>query len=800
MDNWQLIEIRQIARNCQIENNCDGKLDDTLNAKLKELRTKNNFNWVFMYSPLGVFGLYVLWYIGVKVIMANAWKTHFWPHIRKIFTALIITGGVVFVTVYVFYPTIISTRFLRDDIKLFDQPTIEQPDRKKKVIATDPISIKHGIVRIFDMDTSINLDKAMFAIREMTGYSENREDDIIDTAAIIRDIIIPRILANYLDEIPINESDVAGYECKMKVGKLVGSDKTIMERLEQGDVKSDKEEEVLKNCRKTVAEKCVSNSDSNSDIYKKLKCSELQIGTGMRTGFSWLPDVVDTEDPLSSKDSEECKTICDASTTCKASVFHDNKCHIIKEKNDTPDIAWKMLDREQNDAELYLNPAKDKTSLPIEKNIQILVEEILASIKLTTRLVDLTPFREEITNGLRESLSKYDSNQTYFKAVVSDLILESKRQSDPKATTEEGGEVKVDLAKVDAYMENTKVYKFKSDIAWPVIRAAVSVLARNKHFQTLAKRQIVVAKFNNIYTYTLVASVIAVILFIGSLNALLKLNILWTHRYPLIPIIVLEIVLYVSILSIVIKGLHKFEHAALKQADNSYQFAVELAKLANLFSAVQFKSDFVKDETIVIDESLMDAVIKETSRGVQYTNMLGNDDLVLSKAVSVTGRNNLLKQIALVLERYDKCNNIMYRGGIPFPTASVTAYLGIVIIGLGALFSVPGVNPGAMLHQLDVARALLTKSKEAEDEMRTANNANVLAMLRGNQQEYLDKLCEIWKKTNSETRGLKSVVRNICVFVACIFGVQYVITTSTETKDYLSALSSGVLGIVGNCV
>ncbi len=791
MDNTTLIKLKEdivvkLLEDDAVTDKTKTWIKDEINNSILNRLWRERFgDYVLMYIlPLSILGVYFIYYL-FRLRKANFRNLGFTHHSLNLGKAVLITTGVIFVTVYLFYPKIMQKTSVIFDVKTFGKPKGEFK-RKNEI---DLVLVKNGIVRTFDMKTSVNLDNAMFAIRDMTGYSENREDDIVDTAAIIRDIIVPRILASLVDKIPITGTDLPGTECKNRVNMFLSD-------------KDDKDPNVLNECKKSVSEKCMI-LEPKDPKYETLNCKSLQIGTGIRTGFSWIPEL-DT-DPLSFKDSSECKTACDGIEKCNLSVFNDNKCYILKEPKDGESkVSWNMLNWEDKNSELYIKK-EINNDIPVKlnpdtKDAKLLVEDILARIKVVTRVVDMTPFREEILDIIRESPSKYISNQGYIKSVINELILESKRQSDPDVKTEDGGEVKVDLSRVDTYMSNTKVAKFKKDIAWPIIHAAVNVSARNVLYKDIAKRQIEVSKFNNIYTYTTISVIIGIIIIYGSLNALSKFDILMQHKYPLVPIIVLEIVLYVSILSIVTKGLHKFSHAANKQAENSYKFAKELSKLANLLSGTKFDTEFAVDVAPKIDNILLDAVIHDSPRKLMFSNMLQNDDLTLSKAISTTGRDTLIKQISVVLERYDKCHNIMYRGGIPFPTASVTAYLGLVIIGLGSFFSLPGVNPATMMKHLDLARALLSKANDAMEEMKTADNANVQNMLRDKHQTYLDQLCEIWKETNSKTLGVKSTIRNIVVFLSCIFGVQYVVTTSTETAQFINALGSGTLGIIGNCV
>ena len=789
MDNTTLVKLKEDTVVKILEpkepKDIETSLTGQINSINRKIKTENWLNRVIKYIlPLSILGIYIF----IVVIRFLRKRENFGYHLWSIGKAVLITSGVLFVTVYIFHPKIKQNQYVLQDVRSFGI----QDDENGKKDKADIQTAKKGIARTFDMKTSVNLDNAMFAIRDMTGYSENREDDIVDTASIIRDIIVPRILASMLDEIPITGTDLAGPGCKNRVNNILN-----------GDVKINDKDNTLEECKKSVAEKCMSLQDFGSvkkdSKYDVLQCNKLQIGTGTRTGFSWIPD--SEKDPLSFKDSSECKTACDNINTCNMSVFNDNKCYILN--GDKEENRWNMLNWEDKNSEIYI---KNETStLPLKikpetSDAKILVDDILSRIKVVTRIVDMTPFRDEILEGIRNDTSKYNGNKAYINAVLNELILESKNQSDPGVKTEEGGEVKVDLARVDLYMSNTKVAKFKKDIAWPIIHAAVNVSARNVMFNKIAERQISVSKFNNIYTYTTISAIIGVIITYGFLNALSKFDILIQHKYPLVPIIVLEIVLYVSILSIVTKGLHKFGHAAKKQAENSNKFANELANLANLLSGTKFETNFKEGVNVKIESSLLDAVIQDSPRNLVFSNMLQNDDLTLSKAISTTGRDNLIKQIAIVLERYDKCHNIMYRGGIPFPTATVTAYLGLVIIGLGAFFSLPGVNPATMMKQLDLARALHSKANDVMEEIASANNANVQNMLRDKHQSYLDKLCELWKETNSKTLGVKSTIRNLAVFLSCLFGVQYVVTTSTETAQFINALGSGTLGIIGNCV
>lgn len=786
MDNTTLVKLKEDTVVKILEpkepTDIETSLTGQINSINRKIKTENWLNRVLKYIlPLSILVIYIF-YVIIRFFRVHKGE-NFWYHLWSIGKAVLITSGVLFVTVYIFHPKIKQNQYILQDVRSFGI----QDDENGKKDKADIQTAKKGIARTFDMKTSVNLDNAMFAIRDMTGYSENREDDIVDTASIIRDIVVPRILASMVDEIPITGTDLAGAGCKNRVNNILN-----------GDV--EKDAKTLEECKKSVAEKCMSFQDSSNNNYKVLECNKLQIGTGTRTGFSWIPD--SEKDPLSFKDSSECKTACENIDECNMSVFNDNKCYILngnKEEN-----RWNMLSWEDKNSEIYIKKENIET-LPLKINpetsdAKIVVDDILARIKVVTRIVDMTPFRDEILEGIRNETSKYNGNKAYINAILNELSLESKNQSDPGVKTEDGGEVKVDLARVDLYMSNTKVAKFKNDIAWPIIHAAVNVSARNVMFNKIAERQISVSKFNNIYTYTTISAIIGVIITYGFLNALSKFDILIQHKYPLVPIIVLEIVLYVSILSIVTKGLHKFGHAAKKQAENSNKFANELANLANLLSGTKFETNFKEGVNVKIESSLLDAVIQDSPRNLVFSNMLQNDDLTLSKAISTTGRDNLIKQIAIVLERYDKCHNIMYRGGIPFPTATVTAYLGLVIIGLGAFFSLPGVNPATMMKQLDLARALHSKANDVMEEIASANNANVQNMLRDKHQSYLDKLCELWKETNSKTLGVKSTIRNLAVFLSCLFGVQYVVTTSTETAQFINALGSGTLGIIGNCV
>jgi hypothetical protein len=145
--------------------------------------------------------------------------------------------------------------------------------------------------------------------------------------------------------------------------------------------------------------------------------------------------------------------------------------------------------------------------------------------------------------------------------------------------------------------------------------------------------------------------------------------------------------------------------------------------------------------------------------------------------------------MALVLEEYDKCNNVLYRGGVPFPTAMVTAYVGLIVIGIGMLFAVPEINPNGVLGNIDLAKALAEKA----DDARIAGDKAAVT-------DFKQKLCDLWEEAHMKTARLKDVMQHSAVFMSLIFGVMYVVQTVTDASKYAKAVGTGIAGVVGDCV
>lgn len=67
----------------------------------------------------------------------------------------------------------------------------------------------------------------------------------------------------------------------------------------------------------------------------------------------------------------------------------------------------------------------------------------------------------------------------------------------------------------------------------------------------------------------------------------------------------------------------------------------------------------------------------------------------------------------MVLESYDKCNNIIDSSDVPFPTIQVTTYCMLVVVGVGVLMSLPKIGPKKVTDEIRFVNSLYVKIQGA---------------------------------------------------------------------------------------
>lgn len=723
------------------------------------------------------------------------------------------TAAVSFLLSYVFVP-----QYMRRTGVIADLATFAYGDLRddydgvfKSEEGIEDSNIKLGYLRTFDVDTTINLDDAMAAMREAIGYSVVREEDTIDFNAFVEDIIVPRMLAmrrraSY--DVPKYTEESTTTECNDRIEQLVDEVESEAAKNE-GEIPADSES--LKElrgfwdgaCKPGIFNLC-NNQNTAPDLKDALNC-EKRIEMAMTfDDFMWKPKGVDPEPAAY---AEACFLKCKCDDTCKAAVYENGKCWLKTDEQD-----WEV-DTKADGARVYVKMKKaidgtlkeeertrEGCELKITTPPSVLpvyetgdaVNAILEDIQIVSPIFDMSAepdYEKTIRDRLRDLDPEYELNKGTYTSVITALVRESALRSDERTPIQDGGNLKADLETAREYFESKTLHKFNREIAWPVIKAAVNISARNGIFYRIVGRRKAIFLFYHIMVHIIMGGLTLFALSRVFMSSAFSMESISAHPYPKIPFLILMLVFFVSLFVLLERRRLRFNNNVKVQAENAASFGDALRALSNFFSNAEYSQTVeTKDMIIVIPPELQDAVFENDMGKAQLRR--GSDSTeTLDKVFSNKERARLLQKMALVLEEYDKCNNVLYRGGVPFPTALVTAYVGLVVIGIGMLFAVPEINPNRVLGNIDLAKALAEKA----DDARLAGNKAMVA-------DYKQKLCDLWEETHSKTARLKDVMQHAAVFMSLIFGVIYIVQTVTDASKYAKAVGTGIAGIVGDCV
>eukprot|EP00873_Tetraselmis_striata_P027009 jgi/Tetstr1/447273/TSEL_034710.t1 len=718
---------------------------------------------------------------------------------KTLLGAVVVPGFVTLIMVFVFYPSYLKRTNVIHDIKTFAYGYTQRIGEKEgesrvqtaklEDLTIDRAALKLGFLRTFTIDTTINLDNAMANMREAIGYSVVREEDMIDTMALIEDIVVPRIMASGKGtraSVPEYSNTDVQDACEESIGDL----KAKIAQDPDAEHNADVNGLWVGNCKPGMIEEC-SKIGADDDLYGSLKCAEkMDSGNKRFENFMWKPR---GEEAIQKKSEEECYTHCDSkvgSDGCVAAVYNGGKCYIVGSSN----VQWEV-DTTSANAGFY-----NRDSIPIpEYNAGDVVEDIISDIQVISPLMDLTDFEGDIKKRLRESDPNYEFDMRSYDSIITALIRESVIMSDERTGNRDGGNLMADLLVTEEYLTGTTISKFNREIAWPVIKAAVNVAARNQLFQDIADRRKRVFDFHHTVFMLLVFSVAVSCLVYMAVKVVRHFGLVMKHLYPVVPVIVLVLVFVTSIVALLVRRRAKFHNNIQQQSDNATSFVRAIAELSNVFCNDHFDPRGVTANTkVVIPETLQNAVLNDDINGVSFKH--GTSKQMVADVYKSRDRENLIRKMGVALEEYDKCNNIMYRGGIPFPTAVVTAYLGLIAIGVGVLFSVPGIGPNKVVRDIEYAEALAIKANDAMNRVSSEATKTILNNARTAYDSYMQKLCALWKESYEDSDKLKTLLQYTTVLLSGIFGVIYIAKTSEDAPKFAKAAGSGIHGIVGDCV
>lgn len=711
----------------------------------------------------------------------------------SISTAILIPGIVTIIMVYIFYPNFLRRTNIIEDIKTFaygysqeiDGKSVKVEKARLKDLAVNEANLKLGFLRTFTIDTTINLDNAMANMREAIGYSVVRDEDMIDTMALIEDIIVPRILASNKG-VRVTVPEFSDTKTREKCEENIefakecliddpdNTDSSVFNDFWQGT------------CKPGMISEC-SKMSKDDDMFGLMQCQSKMDMDKRFESFMWKPDV----EPIIRGSEEECFSACDAKDGCKAAVFNSGKCYIIKNN----DVKWEV-DTTNSGSGFY---NKDGITIP-DYDVGNVVDDIVADIQVISPLMDLSEFEEDIKKRLREADPDYEYYMEGYDSIITALIKESVVRADDRTGIQDGGNFKADMLVTEEYLSGTTVSKFNKDIAWPVIKAAVNVAARNKLFQAIADRRKKIFDFYHIMFMFLFVVFTAACLIYMAVKVFKNFRDVVKNVYPIVPIIVLIIVFLSSIITLLIRRRARFRNNIQQQSDNATSFVSAITELSNVFSNDEFKKDEIYRSSVPIDipANLQDAVLNENINAVSFKH--GTSKKMVSEVYKSKERENLIRKMAAVLDEYDKCNNIMYRGGIPFPTALVTAYIGLLAIGIGVLFSVPGIGPTKVVRDIEYAEALAIKANAALNDIPSSVEPGKQDITRNAYDSYMQQLCDLWKESYEDSGKLKSMLQYTAALLSSIFGVVYIAKTSEDASNFAKATGSGIHGIVGDCV
>ena len=743
-----------------------------------------------------------------------------------------------FVLAYMFVPQFMRRTSVIADINTFaygeNQGGYDGFLHKSTYEDIEKENIRIGYLRTFDVDTTINLDDAMANMREAIGYSVVREEDAVDYKAFIDDVIVPRILATKRPvsyDFPSYKSDEDAQECgdeieakKNRVIDLIKKNSTPEDQDLENILKENTDFDDLKKmwsddnkCKAGVFKLCKglkSESAESAVLYDKLKCDAKLDSSMTFDNFMWKPaKVTPTAVNYAEACFEKCKSDCFASgyIPCTAAVYENGLCYTKTDEN-----GWEV-DTKADGARVYLpnglSNLDDETAaagacaskagtvvkegvLPVYATGDA-VEEILNDIQAVSPIIDMSPYDEDIREALRAKDPEYGSNKAGYDSIIAALISESALRSDERTPIEDGGNLKADIETVREYFATKTLNKFNREIAWPVVKAGVNVTARNQIFDRIAGRRRTIFEFYHWMFHVILVSLTAFaayrVFFVKDAKGKTRLNSgVWesvvARPYPTVPFAVVVVVFLVSLFVLLERRRLRFINNITVQSENAANFGAALTELSNFFTSFEYATDRRPEDVVEIPVGLQEAVF-ENDMGKAKLRSGSSPTDVLDVAYTTKDRARLLRKMAKALEGYDRCNNVLYRGGVPFPTALVTAYLGLIALGVGLLFSVPEVNPTRLVRNIEFARALAHQITEA-----SVNG------FTDSVRSYRQKLCDLWYESVRSSGNLKHVMQNTSVFLSVIFGVLYVVQTATDASKFSKAVGAGIIGVVGDCV
>ena len=711
----------------------------------------------------------------------------------------IMTAIATLVVLFAVYPSILDRKSIMFDIKrlLFGNGKLKKKEYKDLV--PDAPGLKLRFPGIFTIETSSELDEVMVKMREAIGYNVIRGDDHIDVMSLIENIIIPRILAANTTEArprrPERE-DKSKDEGGSSGGGNGGSDKGSKGGDEVAKVCKESvaalPETVQNSANNTDAETCVNEQwnvcqpemydlchglTPGSDNYNKYQCKKMNSVSNFVDGFRWKAR--DVFPDFKSGKEEDCFKKCDGEykDICQGALFEDGACYIFQES----DTEW-VFDAESSGGSLY----KKNLVMP-DNTIGSIVTDIIETIQLTSPLIDLTEYRTDILKRLSTLDNDYLRRSRFYEEVVDKLIYDSVNIGSETEEMSKGANLRADLLITNEYLNNTTVAAFKKHIAWPVVRSSIAVSARHHMFELIAKRQ------KELYTfkYALWTAFLSffVCMFLAGLAFIIYKNKseVPKHLFPLIPILMFIAITLVTVFALMYRDFQWRQTMVFKQAENSAELGERLCELAKLFGGGKEVCKRTFEDAITIDAGLADAYLTGDMSSISFLN--GDSSELMAKALPRTLREKIVRYMAMTLESYDKCNNIIDSTDVPFPTIPVTAYAMLVAVGIVVLMSLPNLGP-----------------KKITDEIRFVNSLYVKiqgALELGDGQQYRSlytTLCEFWKDTVTSTKKQRSSIAQASVFISVIFGVVYIVQTTEEAVGYKKSISVGTRGLVGPCL
>ena len=577
-----------------------------------------------------------------------------------------------------------------------------------------------------------------------------------------------------------------------------------------------KTKEILKPNQETLKPNQDVNASASNLLFDKLKCDAKLDSSMTFDNFMWKPKLV-TPIHVNYAEAcfEKCKEYCPdgADNKCTAAVYENGLCYIQESSSIN---VWEV-DTQADGARVYLpsglsnldtetaaagacasdagNTVKEVV-LPVYATGDA-VEEILNDIQSVSPIIDMSPYEDDIRDALIAKDPAYESNKAGYDSIIAALVSESALRSDERTPIEDGGNLKADIETVREYFATKTLNKFNREIAWPVVKAGVNVTARNQIFDRIAGRRRTIFEFYHWMFHVILVSLTAFaaysVFFVKDARGKTRLNSgvwesVFARPYPTVPFAVVVIVFLVSLFVLLERRRLRFINNITVQSENAANFGAALTELSNLFSSFEYATDRRPEDVVDIPAGLQEAVF-ENDMGKAKLRSGSSPTDVLEGAYTTKDRARLLRKMAKVLEEYDRCNNVLYRGGVPFPTALVTAYLGLIALGIGLLFSVPEVNPTRLVRNIELARALAHQITEASVKGFTETV-----------RSYRQQLCDLWDESMRSSGNLKNVMQNTSVFLSVIFGVLYVVQTATDASKFSKVVGAGILGVVGDCV